>query len=157
MPYEIQCRDCVKTTWVANIVDLIKNHIQSGSGKFICSHCSGKDTFIYRESKLNEKSDDGTPEVWERWIKGVMTVDSGFETYCPYIFLTADSEDSQPNGLHFHYYKDTRTQEGGKLKHGHGPGGPPVLPIEDILLIIRHLIINGFLSKGKIINFIEAI
>jgi len=68
-----------------NIVDRLKNHTNQ-CGRFVCSKCSGIDTSIYRISDLQE----GPAEKWERWIKGVIQIDSGFETYCPYVFLTAD-------------------------------------------------------------------
>lgn len=147
MAYDIECRSCRQHTWAGNIVELL-NTCTDPKGKFICQHCRSTDTFIYRESKLQEEG-----EVWERWIKGVIRIDSGYETYCPYIFLTADNEDDEPNGLHFHYYKDTRSQPNGRLKHGHGPGGPPVLRHTDLFLILQHLISLGILSKEEIESF----
>ena len=146
MAYKIQCRSCKKDTWAANIVDLLKEHTDP-LGHFICANCDDTDTYIYRESTLQENG-----EVWERWIKGVIQIDSGIETYCPYVFLTADSEDGRPTGLHFHYYKDTRPQ-GGNLKHGHGPGGPPVLGINDMFTILEHLVAIRAVSADDIRDF----
>jgi hypothetical protein len=77
-----------------NIVDLLKEQTNQ-MGKFVCSGCGKTDTFIYRESRLQEEG-----ETWERWIKAVLTIDSGVDTYFPYIFLTADSEDGELTGLH---------------------------------------------------------
>lgn len=150
MAYQIQCRSCKKYTWAGNIVDLLKEHTND-IGFFVCANCGSTDTYIYRKSSLQEKG-----EVWERWIKGVIQIDSGIETYCPYIFLTADSEEDGPTGLHFHYYKDTRAQ-GGNLKHGHGPGGPPVLAIKDIFIVLEHLLSIGIISVYDIQNFIERL
>jgi hypothetical protein len=145
--YDIQCRGCRRITWGENIVDLLTYHTDT-IGRFVCLYCSGNDTFIYRESNLQEEG-----EVWQRWIKGVICIDSGIETYCPYIFLTADSEDGEPTGLHFHYYKDTRTRPAGRLKHGHGPGGPPVLGNRDLFFIIEHLLSIKALSREEVKEF----
>jgi hypothetical protein len=131
MPYDIQCQKCKGHTWAGNIVDLIKEHTNA-QGRFLCAHCGEVDTFIYRESQLQEEG-----ETWERWIKGVILIDSGINTYSPYIFLTANSEDGEATGLHFHYYKDTRSHKNGSLKHDHGPGGPPVLHKNDLSSLSR--------------------
>lgn len=151
MAYDIECRSCRQHTWAGNIVDLLRDCMDE-RGKFVCQHCGGTDTFIYRKSKLQEEG-----EVWERWIKGVIRIDSGIETYCPYIFLTADSEDGEPTSLHFHYYKDTRSKPNGRLKHGHGPGGPPVLDNKHLFLIIDRLVSLGILSKEEIKSFVDRL
>lgn len=146
-----ECRRNKKGTWAVNIVDLVNNHT-GPEGRFICSHCGGNDTFIYRHSELQEKG-----EVWERWIKGVIRIDSGIKTYSPYVFLTADSENEQPNGLHFNYYKDTRHQKNGRLKHGHGPGGAPVLGTNDIFTIMKHLVSMKLVTKDRLVKFAEKL
>lgn len=151
MGYDIQCRECKTTTWAGNIVDLLTNHTDPG-GRFVCAQCQGTDTFIYRESKLQEEG-----EVWHRWIKGVICVYTGIPTYSPYIFLTADAEDGPITGLHFHYYKDTRSHKNGRLKHGHGPGGPPVLGTTDLFPIIEHLVSAGVLSRAEIKAFADRL
>lgn len=148
MSYEIQCRKCAQKTSAWNIVDLVDAHVEDVTGRFVCEHCGGTDTFIYRESKLQEEG-----EMWKRWIKGIIQIDSGVETYSPYIFLTADSEDSLPTGLHFNYYKNTRSYPNGRLKHGHGPGGAPVLHNDDLFVIIKHLVALGTLSKEELLSF----
>lgn len=148
MAYDVKCRTCDAHTSAGNIVDLLKHHTNQ-SGRFVCAKCSGTDTFIYRISDLQE----GPEEKWERWIKGVILIDSGIQTYSPYVFLTADSEDGPITSLHFHYYKDTRSQPGGRLKHGHGPGGPPVLGIDDLFRILEHLITQGILPKERVRDF----
>ncbi len=152
MAYDIKCRACGTITWANDIVDLFTHHANA-QGRFICSKCGGTDTFIYRISKLLE----GPDETWERWIKGAIRIDSGIPTYSPYIFLTADAEDGPITGLHFNYYKDTRSQTGGKLKHGHGPGGAPVLGISDIFAILRHLVTSGIVSKEQVLEFANTV
>ena len=152
MGYDVKCRACDAHTWAGNVVDLFSSHTNE-NGRFVCSKCSGIDTFIYRISDLQE----GPEEKWERWIKGVIRIDSGIPTYSPYIFLTADSEGGSVTGLHFHYYKDTRDQPGGRLKHGHGPGGPPVLGINDLFLIIEYLVVHGILPKEQVRSFAEGL
>jgi hypothetical protein len=148
MAYDVKCRACGTHTWAGNVVDLFADHTDQ-SGRFVCSRCSGTDTFIYRISDLQE----GPDEKWERWIKGVIRIDSGIPTYSPYVFLTAEAEDGPITGLHFHYYKDTRSQPGGRLKHGHGPGGPPVLGIDDLFRILEHLVDNGIVPKERVRDF----
>lgn len=151
MAYDIECRTCRQHTWASNIVVLLNNHT-SENGRFICQNCKSDDTFIFRESKLQEEG-----EVWQRWIKGVIKIETGILTYSPYIFLTADSKETNPNGLHFHYFKDTRSQGKGKLKHGHGPGGPPVLDIKDMFTIIKQLVSLNLIAKEDVNKFLESL
>ena len=56
-------------------------------------------------------------------------------------------------GLHSHYYKDTRFELAGRLKHGHG--GPPVLDCEDLPAIIEHLYSVGIFKKEQLDGFID--
>jgi hypothetical protein len=151
LAYDVKCRACDTITWAGNIDKLLKNHTNE-NGRFVCSKCLSTETHIFRISALQE----GPDEFWRRWIKGVITIDSGIETYCPYVFLTADSEAGPVTGLHFHYYKDTRAQ-GGRLKHGHGPGGPPVLGFEDLFGIFKHLVVNGALTKQDVLEFAQRL
>lgn len=137
-------------TWAANIVDLFHEHTND-RGRFVCSKCGGTDTFIYRSSNIQEG------DTWDRWIKGVIRIDTGYPTYCPYVFLTADEEDGPINGLHFNYYKDTRSLPNGKLKHGHGPGGAPVLGVDDLFVILRQLVADKIVSKERVREFADKI
>jgi len=102
-------------------------------------------------SPLQEKG-----EIWERWIKGIIRIKTDYETYSPYIFLTADTEDGQVNGIHFNYYKDTRSQ-GGRLKHGHGPGGASVLNKAELLVLLEKLILFGCISVAEIDGLLKRI
>lgn len=151
MAYQIKCREGHET-WAGNIVDLCTNHTNA-EGRFVCSTCQGIDTFIYRRSNLQE----GPDETWERWIKGIIRIDSGIPTYSPYIFLTADAEDGPVTGLHFNYYKDTRSHPDGKLKHGHGPGGAPVLGISHLFTLLHRLVASGVLSKDQLRDFANSL
>lgn len=151
MAYEITCRTCRKQSIASEIVELVQHHINE-NGQFLCSHCGSIETHIYRESDLQEKG-----RKWKRWVKGIVIVGSDEPTYVPYIFLTASAEDLPPNGLHFHYYKDTRSEPGGKLKHGHGPGGPPVLEITDLFKILERLIAIGVISRNAVKEFAAAL
>ena len=151
MVYDIQCRGCKKTTRGANIVDLLNEHTDQ-QGRFVCCQCNSTETFIYLESKLQEEG-----EVWHRWIKGVIRIETGIPTYSPYVFLTADSEDGPITGLHFHHYKDTRSHKNGRLKHGHGPGGPPILGNKDLFTIIEYMVSLGILSKEDVKAFANGL
>jgi hypothetical protein len=144
MPYEIKCNDCGKRTKASQIVDLITKHVNE-SGRFVCKECSSTDTYIYKSSVLQENG-----ETWERWIRGIIQIQTDYETYSPYVFLTASGEQEDPDGIHFNYYKDTRSQKGGRLKHGHGPGGAPVLSKDEYLQLTRRLLELGVLTKEDI-------
>lgn len=144
---------CKKYTHAKNIVDLIDNHTDE-NGFFICEHCkNSNDTYIYKESDIQERDDS-----WERWLRGIIKIDSGVKTYSPYVFFIDDTKKDKPEEFRFQfqYYKDTRS-DGGKIKHGHGPGGGPVLEIENLLYIIKHLIKIGSLSVKDIKTFIQSI
>lgn len=144
MAYDITCRDCKKITYAAEIVDLIHNHLDE-LGRLVCSYCKSTNTHIYRESKLQEERWD-----WKRYIKSVVAIDTGVPTYTPYIFLTSDEENGAITGIHFNYYKDTRSQPNGKLKHGHGPGGAPVLSKEELFQLLRYLVRIGIITQADI-------
>ncbi len=116
MGYLLACaeRGCGQKTWVGNIVNLIDGHTQE-SGWLRCAECGGR-AHIHRESDLQEGG------KWPRWIKGIIKIPTGVKTWAPYVFLLSDTESGPVSAVHFGYYKDTRPQ-GGRLKHGHGPGG----------------------------------
>jgi hypothetical protein len=141
MSYKIKCRnqDCQEERYASNIVDLIDNHTDS-LGRLKCIVCGNPDAYIYQESPLQEK---GGP--WKRWTKGVIRIKTQFEQYSPYVFLSSDKEDGDITDIQFNYYKDTRP-EGGRLKHGHGPGGSPALNKEEILQLLEKLISYGCMS-----------
>jgi hypothetical protein len=157
MSYDIECEECEDYTYAKNIVDLIDNHTDE-NGFFVCEHCSkSKKTFIHKESEMQEKRGQKR-RCWERWIKGVVKIDSGIKTFSPYVFYIADDKNAKPSEfrLHFNYYKDTRPQ-GGSLKHGHGPGGAPVLEQENLFFIIEYLIKIKALSINDLKKFIKRL
>jgi hypothetical protein len=90
--------------------------------------------YVKRESALQEKG-----KVWRRRIRAVISITTDFPTYTPYVFLTAETETGEPSGVHFNYYKDTRRRAGGRLKHGHGPGGAPVFSRAELLQLLVKL------------------
>ena len=150
MGYLIKCLSCKQETWAQNIVDLIKGHTIN-NGKIKCIKCNSSNASIHQRNNLQEKG-----EVWERYIIGVIPIITDSETYTPYIFLTSQVEGGEVDGIHFNYYKDTR-QSGGKLKHGHGPGGAPVLGKDELFQLLKKLIDFGCLSKQNFENFIIKI
>lgn len=148
MAYRFHCRECDSDTWVKNIDELFKKHTDS-SGRFICHKCKSTDTYIHKSNDLQEPG-----EIWERWIKGVIRINTEYPTYFPYVFLIADKEDGDINGWQCNYYKDLRSQ-GGRLKPGAGPGGSPVLAVEDLFHILRHLLEVGVLTKQDVLDRIS--
>jgi len=143
VPYPISCPECKQDSWASDIVDLI-TRFSTSDGTLRCPHCGAGGASIYRESALQEKG-----EQWRRWIKGVIRIDSDAPTYCPYVFLTAQEEGAPVDGLHFNYYKDTRSS-GGRLKHGHGPGGAPVLTPRELMRLVERLIRIGVFSTKDV-------
>lgn len=139
--YRIRCRnpDCQRETYPKNIVDLIDNHTDS-LGRLICIVCGNPDAYIYKESPLQERG-----QTWPRWIKGIIRITTDFETYSPYVLLSANTESGAVTDVQFLYYKDTRPQ-GGRLKHGHGPGGGPALNKKEILQFVKKLVLYGLIS-----------
>jgi len=148
MSYRVQCSSCGKRTPRNNIVELIEQHTDhkfgSDGGYIKCLECNGN-AYVYRKSKLQEKE-----ETWERYIKGVIRIPTGFPTYSPFVFLAASDKDDEANQVQFLYYKDTRAEEGGTLKHGTGPGGGPALTQSHLLDLIDKLIVAGFLSLSDV-------
>ena len=141
MGYTIKCRKqtCGEERYAKNIVDLINNHTDS-LGRLKCIVCGNTDAYIYQKSELQEKG-----EPWERWTKGVIRLKTQFPQYCPYVFLSSYSEDGDVTDIQFMYYKDTRPT-GGKLKHGHGPGGGAALNKGEMLQLLGKLISCGYMS-----------
>ncbi|MDD5457734.1 MAG: hypothetical protein PHV30_11995 [Candidatus Margulisbacteria bacterium] len=136
MSYKLFClnTNClVKQSYAENIVELIKIFV----GKdylFVCPSCS-YNMYIEKHFHLQE---DG--ETWNPFLRGIVPLGNQNDTYQPFIYLVSDEPQNIISSYWFCYYKDTRKQ-GGKLKLGYGPGGPPVLSIGQL---------------KKLINIIEA-
>ena len=73
------------------------------------------------------------------------------DTYQPYVFLTTGELGGPVSGVHFGYYKDL-TKQNGKLKHGHGPGGAPVLNKQMLLRLLRRLGDYGVVTADELEN-----
>jgi hypothetical protein len=151
MGYPIYCSHCKKeTAWASNIVDLINNHTEKNGKIKNCVICDSSKTSISRENDLQEG------KKWQRYIKAIISINTSDEYYTPYIFLTAQDKDAEIDGIHFNYYKDTR-KIGGKLKHGHGPGGAPVFTRDELFQVLEKLVFFGCLSKQDFENFLKRI
>ncbi len=133
MPYDIKCCDnkCGASTWAENIVSLINDHAHD-SGYFRCAACGGNG-YVHKSFSLQEKG-----EVWDPHLFGVIPLGESGSTYQPYIFLCGYAPGDKPTDAWFCYYKDTRAT-GGTLKHGHGPGGPPVLALTQVAWLADEL------------------
>lgn len=145
MSYSIKCRDCGKTTIAGNIVCLLRfreNHTDS-AGRIKCKECSSTNAHIPFKSRLQEKD-----KIWERYTQAIVKIETGVETYTPYVLLNSSTPDGEIRGIHFNYFnyfKDTRTQ-GGSLRHGHGPGGAPVLNKKELFNLLVSLSEHGVIT-----------
>jgi hypothetical protein len=153
--YKIRCGQCNNITTSLQIIDLLNN--TNEHGLFICKHGHTSNTFIHRKVENLQEKD----QIWDHCITGIIPIDYKSETYFPYGNLIADADDNgQPLGkaTHFQpcYFKDTR-QFGGSLKHGHGPGGPPVFAISHIFTILERLILLNLITKEELAGFLESI
>jgi hypothetical protein len=143
MPWAIKCSDptCMSFTGAANIVDLISKH-RDEQGWFLCS--CGKKGYIEKSFNLQEEG-----EVWEPYLKGIIALGDEGDTYQPFVFNVSYTPESHPDSVWFSYYKDLR-EDGGSLKMGYGPGGPPVLHKDSILELIRQLVTLQIITKEEI-------
>lgn len=137
------CPDCNTKSRAWTIVDLIRDY-RTATDRLCCPSCRA-DAYVQRSSHLQERG-----AVWERWIKGVIPVTTDAPSFTPYVFLTAASPTGPVSALHFNYYKDTRSEVGGRLKHGHGPGGAPVLTKGEFLTLIGRLVIDGIFTHAEV-------
>ncbi len=143
MPFTIKCSDgnCNKKTKSANIVELINKH-RDGNGQFICA--CGQRGYIEKSFSLQEKG-----QVWEPYLQGIITLGKFCDSYQPFVFNVSYSPNGKTDSLWFSYYKDLRKQ-GGRLKLGYGPGGPPVLHKDMLKELIKKLIELQILTKEEI-------
>src|SRR5580700_122351 len=65
------------------------------------------------------------------------------------VYMVSYDCDGPVNDLWFSYYKDTRPS-GGRLKLGHGPGGPPVLGKQQLLSLVAKLVDVGIVSRQEL-------
>jgi hypothetical protein len=132
MPWQIKCDNpgCNEQTWAENIVDLIQNHTNS-AGWFMC-RC-GERGHIEKSFALQEEG-----EKWEPFLKGVIPLGTAGDSYQPFVFLVGGDARGPADAIWFSYYKDLRST-GGRLKLGYGPGGPPVLEMQQVVDLVRKL------------------
>jgi len=150
MGWSIQCKNvgCNAKTWADNIVDLIDNHTDQ-LGWFVCGQC-GKNGFIEKKFNLQEPG-----ETWEPYLRGVKRLGKSDETYQPFVFMVSYEPTSMANDIWFSYYKDLRN-DGGRLKLGYGPGGPPVLDTGQLIALLQYLLNLGVVEKSQIENMLKA-
>ncbi len=146
MGWTIQCNDtnCKAETWATNIVNLIENHTDK-NGWFVCSQCGGSG-FIEKSFDLQEPG-----HTWEPYLRGAIRLGDPDDTYQPFVFMVSYEPNGKVNNIWFSYYKDLR-ETGGRLKLGYGPGGPPVLGTEQLLILLRRLYDLGLIEKEKILK-----
>ena len=151
MGWTIKCCDekCAKETRARNIDDLIKNHCDE-QGWFRCNAC-GNTGYVEKIFKTQEPG--GT---WEPYLKGVICLGSPGDIYQPFVFLVSYAPNEEPEDIWFSYYKDTRSMPDGRLKLGHGPGGPPVLKTDQMVELVKMMINRGCLDKTKVLNIIDS-
>ena len=148
----IQCDTCKSSTNPGNIAYLLspKEGYIDKQGWFLCKPCKHRG-FIKKEFNLQEGSQ------WKPLLKGVIRP-NGYKdnTYQPFAFLVSYKPEDPPEDVWFCYYKDTREYDedgkktGGRLKMGHGPGGPPVFAIEDVQDIIDQMAGMGCLGSTSL-------
>ena len=141
--------NCNKETKPANISYLM-NHLDE-QGWFLCKHCESRG-YIKKEYRLQGKGAD----LWKPYLQGVIRPreHGRDDIYQPFAFLVGYSSELPPEDVWFCYYKDT-TEEGGRLKMGHGPGGPPVFQAGYVLDLVVQMIEGGCLDRDNVINVIQ--
>ena len=114
-------------------IDKLAGHCND-LGFFLCSTCGDRGHI-----KKSYKTQEGGR--WKPCLFGMVGhVANPGETYFPFAFLTSDDNPKGPvDSVWFYYYKDTR-RLGGRLKTGHGPGGPPVFYLEHFSELTKALI-----------------
>lgn len=142
--WQIRCSDpeCNGKTEPGDIEKLLNNHINEDN-LFTCRRC-GKPGFIKKEFALQEKG-----RFWKPFLRGAIKLGEQNDTYQPFVFLVSYKPNSDVKDIWFCYYKDTRKEEGGKLKLGYGPGGPPVLPIKKVIALIKVLLSKNYITKKQ--------
>ena len=152
MGYWIKCsQKCSSATVAAEIVDLLDNYTDY-EGRILC-RC-GNHGYIEKEYKL-QTPPGHEPEYWEPVVKGAIRLNVDEPGYALYMLLVAEKPNLAISSVLIAYYKDQR-EEGGRLKHGHGPGAPPVLDKDLILSLISQLVRTGFISTTDICKVLEG-
>ena len=152
MAYCIKCLSCGEETTVPNIVDLINKYTDRAFGDdggwLQCRHCKALG-YVHQQSRTQEGDEDFT-----RCIKGVVRIKTSKKTFSPYVFFNSEEPSTEISHIHLCYYKDTRPN-GGRLKHGHGPGGPPAYWSGMFEELLKKLVKARFLSNDDLIRIAE--
>jgi len=111
-------------------------------GWFVCA--CGKKAYIEKHFELQESG-----QVWNPYLRGAITLGSENDSYQPFVFLVSYEPLGEITDVWFSYYKDLR-EEGGSLKMGYGPGGPPVLNRHSVLALLMQLIKINYLTPGDV-------
>jgi hypothetical protein len=143
MEWKIKCliKDCKLETKAGNIVDLIDNH-RNNEGYFLCKYKHWG--YIKKYFKLQGKNQE-----WHPYLLGKITLGKLNESYQPFAFLVSYAAEKPIKDIWFSYYKDQRNT-GGRLKLGHGPGGPPVLAKGNLKLLLSALKDIGFIGNNDL-------
>jgi hypothetical protein len=150
MGWLIECTDrtCSAKTWAANIVDLIQKHTDN-AGWLRCA--CGKPGYIEKKFDLQEPG-----ETWKPFLRAVIPLGDTKDTYQPFVFLVSYEPEGSPSDVWFCYYKDLRGYvEGGRLKLGYGPGGPPVLNSAQLLHLLKGLLSINCLKVEDVESLIK--
>ena len=128
-----------------NIHDLIQNETYYNKNRFFqCLDCK-KDGYIQKSYKLQERDQKGKPKEWNPLLRGAIKLGEENDSYQPFIFLVSYEPKETPGDVWFCYYKDTRPR--GNLRLGYGPGGPPVLSIEQVCSLEGILANPGLIDR----------
>lgn len=146
MGWLIKCnnQECNRTSYAKNIDVLMRNH-RDNNGWFKCDHCDSNG-HIFKSFKLQEA---GT--TWEPYLRGAIELGVKGVAYQPFVFMVSYEPSGPAYDIWFSYYKDTR-KDGGRLKMGYGPGGPPVLGNNQLIDLLSKLIDLGIIEKAQIIK-----
>jgi len=84
-------------------------------------------------------------------LRGIIPLGESGDIYQPFVFLVSYEPSSEVTDIWFSYYKDLR-DDGGRLKFGYGPGGPPVLGKASFLNLLSQLVATQCLTKQEVVS-----
>lgn len=137
-----KCRLCFRQL----VVDLLQRFLppDKSAGLFLCLSCGQNTGFIKKQFNTQEGDE------WAPFLRGaVRLTDDRTSSYQPFVFLVSYEPAGDVVDCWFSYYKDLRAN-GGRLKLGYGPGGPPVLGHRQVVDLVRQLRKLGFLKAAEI-------
>jgi len=131
--WNIHCNNahCEEETDPGTIEKLARPCHRDDLGFFLCSKCG-------QRGHIKKSFDTQEGGRWQPYLLGMVGHrPSPGETFFPFAFLTSDNSKGPVKQVWFCYYKDTRRKPGGRLKMGHGPGGPPVFELKHLSELTR--------------------